>query len=102
MCQAYYLECLQAMYMMLITTLTRYPARDAWMGQVATEVGMHHENLSEEQQKMWHALATREAETEDTGRVAIGHIKRWHTDLEMLSDVLHEYQVIRNVELQTA
>ena len=55
--------------------------REEWTGQAAEEIGMRLEDLSEEQQRTWHAMTTNREESEKTGAIAQSHIKRWHEDL---------------------
>ena len=74
--------------------------RDEWTGQAAEELGMRLEDLSEEQQRTWHAMATIQEESTKTGTIARPHIRRWTDDQEKLSSDLHAHQITSELELK--
>ena len=74
--------------------------RDEWTGQAAEELGMRLKDLSEHQQRTWHAMATIQEEASKTGSIARSHIRRWKEDLEKLSSDLHVHQITRELELR--
>src|SRR5437588_9650456 len=49
--------------------------RDEWTGQAAEEIGIRLEELSDEQQRTWHAMTTIRDEAKETGAIPNTHIK---------------------------
>ena len=69
-------------------------------GTSPEELGMRLEDLSEDQQSTWHAMATIQEEASKTESIARSHIRRWKEDLEKLSSDLHVHQITCELELK--
>jgi len=61
---------------------------------------MRLEDLSNEEQKIWHVMTTIHEELKETGAISDTHIKRWYEDLAKLNQDLHLHQAKRELKLK--